>query len=181
VVFLMAAAGNINSYVNYADSGPDKSPWHYDINYVSFSAFAIYGYNFILPIILWAACRCMDINLKLMDCVCIYGYALFVYLPVTMLALIPLDWVRWLLVGVAALVSSLFLAGNLFVELRSNVKYGLLIAGLVVLFNVGLALTFKLYFFRLVESSGNSGTTVPPTTVPGTTPPATTLNATLFL
>lgn len=45
VVFLMAAAGNINSYVNYASDSKDNNPWHYDINYVSFSAFAIYGYS----------------------------------------------------------------------------------------------------------------------------------------
>lgn len=63
-----------------------------------------------------------------MDCVCIYGYALFVYIPITVrgqdqrtpllivqiLAVIPFDWVRWMLVGIAATISSVFLAGNLF-------------------------------------------------------------------
>lgn len=101
VVFLMAAAGNINSYVNYASKSDHQSPWHYDINYVSFSAFAIYGYSttrfmlaeeshraldFLVPVLLWAACKFLDINLHLMDCICIYGYALFVYIPVTVRA-----------------------------------------------------------------------------------------------
>lgn len=46
-MFLMAAAGNVNSYVNYVENSSDNSPWHYDINYVSFSAFAIYGYSML--------------------------------------------------------------------------------------------------------------------------------------
>lgn len=170
VVFLMAAAGNINSYVNYVEDSKDNNMWHYDINYVSFSAFAIYGYNFLLPVILWGACKCLDIPIQLMDCVCIYGYALFVYIPITMLAIIPFDWVRWMLVGIAATISSLFLAGNLFMELKSSAKYGLILTAVVVALNIGLALTFKLYFFHLVDAPKEKPTTAPPTTTP---PPTT--------
>lgn len=53
VVFLMAAAGNVNSYVNYVENSSDNSPWHYDINYVSFSAFAIYGYSALQYVCCW--------------------------------------------------------------------------------------------------------------------------------
>lgn len=136
-----------------------------------------------------------------MDCVCIYGYALFVYIPITVraltsalpllivqiLAVIPFDWVRWMLVGIAATISSVFLAGNLFMvrhppvpdshaypdkELKASAKYGLILTAVVVALNVGLALTFKLYFFHLVDAPKSTPTTAPP----GTTAPA---NATL--
>jgi hypothetical protein len=36
-----------------------------------------------MPLILWIICRFTDINITLMDALCIYGYALFIYIPVS--------------------------------------------------------------------------------------------------
>ncbi len=37
----------------------------------------------IVPAVLWGVSKFLSINLSLLDCLCIYGYALFVFIPVT--------------------------------------------------------------------------------------------------
>jgi hypothetical protein len=114
----------------------------------------------------------------------------FLCASVQILAVIPSEIVRWVLVGAACLISTAFLVGNFFKvrqwktqplasrlrssffytvvvvcqfsrctrgdvfgvqELRSNLQYGIWIIAVVGLLHVGLALVFKLYFFRIVH------------------------------
>ena len=41
------------------------------------------------------------------------GYAMTVYIPVSILCIIPVDWVHWMLVGLATAMSGGFLLMNL--------------------------------------------------------------------
>jgi hypothetical protein len=160
VVFLMAAAGNFGAFLSEALWG-DPNSYHPDFSYVSFSAFAVYGYNTIVPVVLWLVCKFLKINLSLLDCLCIYGYALFVFIPVTIVSVAPFHWLQWLLVGLAGATSTLFLVGNFLSELRQHVQYGLIIAAIIAVLHVGLTLTFKLYFFRNVYTVTGNPTTSP--------------------
>jgi len=161
VVFLMAAAGNFGSYLNEVINRRNSDNWEPDFDFVSFSAFAILGYNTIVPFLLWAACKFFNIALSLIDCLCIYGYALFIFIPITIVSVAPIEWFRWTMVAAAGAVSTVFLVANLWNELRQNSQYGLIIALVVALLHVGLALTFKLVFFggvSTIDVNNNSTT-----------------------
>lgn len=49
---------------------------------VTVGAGTIYGYASLAPIILWIAFKWLEIPVTLLQNVCIYGYSLFVFLPV---------------------------------------------------------------------------------------------------
>jgi hypothetical protein len=53
---------------------------------VSVGAGTIYGYVSLAPIILWAIFKWLEIPVTLLQNVCIYGYSLFVFLPVAVRA-----------------------------------------------------------------------------------------------
>lgn len=50
---------------------------------VTVGAGTIYGYLSLAPIILWAIFKWLEIPVTLLQNVCIYGYSLFVFLPVS--------------------------------------------------------------------------------------------------
>jgi len=148
VVFLMFAAGNFGAYLNWVFYGDHSVKWYPNFSYVSVSAFAIYGYQIIVPLILWIISKFLKISLTLLDCLCIYGYALTIYIPVAVVCVAPSEIIRWVLVGVAGLLSTGFLVVNFFREISKENKWGLWLILGIALLHIGLALTFKLYFFR---------------------------------
>ena len=62
---------------------------------MSVGAGTIYGYVSLAPIILWAIFKWLEIPVTLLQNVCIYGYSLFVFLPVAVRA--PLLSFCWFL------------------------------------------------------------------------------------
>lgn len=57
--------------------------WTYNFNLVTVGAATIYGYTIVIPIILWGVLKYLTVPVSLLDTICIYGYALFVYIPVS--------------------------------------------------------------------------------------------------
>ncbi|KAK5584416.1 hypothetical protein RB653_006027 [Dictyostelium firmibasis] len=144
LVFIVAASSNLNEYFN----SNDRSNWEVDIKKIVYSAVAIYGYSFVIPLILWGIFKWMNLGLRLLDMLCIYGYTLFIYIPASILCVIPLQLVQWIIVAVAAIVSGLFLVTNIFTPLKEDfTKRGLIICGVIGALHLGLALVLKLYFF----------------------------------
>jgi len=161
VVFLMFAAGNFGGYLNWVFYGNHSNKWSPNFSLVSVSAFAIYGYQIIVPLLLWIVSKFLKIGLTLLDCLCIYGYALSIYIPVAVICVAPSEIVRWVIVGVAGLISTAFLVVNFFREIRKENKWGLWIIVVITLLHVGLALTFKLYFFSsLTKFTPTNSTTL---------------------
>jgi len=148
LIFIMAASGNFANYLHDSDN------FSYDFRTVTFGSGAIYGYISIIPILLWITFRWLAVSLGLVQIVCIYGYSLFVFIPIAVLCIIPIDWLRWVLIEVATFDSIVFLVMNFFPPLIKNnlaeskkVLGGLIIIAIVSLLHFGLGLTFKLYFF----------------------------------
>jgi len=157
LIFVMAASSNFASWWH------DHEAFRYDFTTVTFGAAAIYGYIVVLPIALWAVAKWLKTGLALVQIVCIYGYSLFVFIPVSVLCIITYEWLRWLLIGAATGLSVLFLVMNFFPPLLQNnlaekkkVLGGVVIIGVIALFHLGLGLTFKLYFFDYSTSSSST-------------------------
>lgn len=70
----------------------------------------VYFYGLGVPAALWAVTRWLGMGeWGPAEVIGTYGYAMMVYIPVSLLCLIPYEIVRWALVGAAAAVSGLFL------------------------------------------------------------------------
>jgi len=149
LVFMMAAAGNFTAYLE------NSSEWHYDVFKIGYGAAVIYGYAFLVPICLWFYLRWLELRVRLISMLCIYGYSLFVYLPITLLCLIPQTWAKWVFVGVGLALSTGFLVVNLWMPLKEKLGCAFLILLIIAILHVGLALTFRLYFFCYRTATGN--------------------------
>lgn len=81
-----------------------------NIPLLSTAASIVYFYGIALPSILWATTKWLGIGeWGPAEVIGVYGYAMAVFVPVSLLCLIPYEIVRWVLVGVAAGSSGYFL------------------------------------------------------------------------
>jgi hypothetical protein len=108
-----------------------------------------YGYTIVIPLILWGIFKYLSVPVKLLEIVCIYGYALFIFIPVSLLCVIPNEILQWVLTFFASGWSGFFLVSNLFVTVKDiALKRGLVIMLGIGALHLGLGLTYKLYFFK---------------------------------
>uniref|UniRef100_A0A6B2L9W2 Protein YIPF n=1 Tax=Arcella intermedia TaxID=1963864 RepID=A0A6B2L9W2_9EUKA len=136
LIFMMAAAANF------------ASPLPYDFYKLTTGAAVIYGYDFGVPLLFWIYAKWADLPVSLIDVLCIYGYSLFIYSPIAVLCIINITWVRWLVVGIGCLLSTSFLVVNLWMPLRAKLAHAIPTLLVLACLHVGLALTFRLYFFN---------------------------------
>lgn len=166
LIFVMGAAGNFASALNFVPSNAQPT-WHYDFAKLTWGVVVIYGYAFIVPLVFWAVMKWwMDIEVSFMQLLCIYGYALFIYIPVSLVCIAPFNWLRWVVLGVACGLSTAFLVLNLWVPLRHQIASALLVLLIIILLHVALAFVFRLYFFNFASSPSD-------VIVPSPTPPHT--------
>nr|CAG4648856.1 EOG090X0CJ3 [Polyphemus pediculus] len=151
LVFCIAIMGNIADYLH---SGGEGQHWRYDFRKVSISATTIFSYALLLPMLLWVFLWWRNkqgekVSLGLMEIVCLYGYSLAIYIPISVLWTIPFPWTQWTLVFVGAALSGSVLVLSLWGPLSVSPK-GLAVAVLAaVLFcHFLLAAGLQLYFFR---------------------------------
>lgn len=75
---------------------------------------------FGLPTLLWLLTQCMGMSaMGMFDWICLYGYSMVIYLPATVLCLVPLDFVIWLSLGLATAISVLLIVRNIATPLLS--------------------------------------------------------------
>jgi hypothetical protein len=153
VALTLFSVSNLSAFIEAWLHG--KS-WAYDFSLL-FSAFSIlFGYVVGGAGVLWAAFRWRGHQeCKLVDLLCIYGYAGTVWLPMSLLCIIPVDAVRWATVVLASGYSTFFLNTNLKIHLKLPLPSGmsiptdqlaqLAVAACAVHFLFGLV--FKRYFF----------------------------------
>jgi len=162
LIFSIAITGNI---ADYLQNGNLKYEWKYNFHLVSYAATTIYIYSCLIPITLWATFKWslkpnednLDIDSasytpSLLSLMCIYGYSLSIYIPVSILWMIQYSLVQWILVISAALLSGCVLILILTPALR-NSKFSLFLIIGIILAHFLLAAGFMLYFFHAPSSS----------------------------
>jgi len=142
LIFMMAASGNFAAYL-----GVDAGAWHYDIMKLIYGAAVIYGYCLLIPVALYFYLRWIEVEVRLIEILCIYGYSLFIYLPVAIISIAPVTYVKWIVAGVGMILSTGFLVVNLWMPLKSRMAHAIIILIVLTALHGGLALTFRLYFF----------------------------------
>jgi len=151
LIFTMALTGNLASYFASAD----KMLWTYNFNQLTLAGSVIYAYVTLLPLLVWILLRYYEASKKLVDVLCIYGYTLSVFVPISVLCVLPSNLLRWLLVLIGGGVSAIFLLSNFHAHLADCFPYGegdakrkmYLLLGSMGLFHFILLVIFKIYFF----------------------------------
>ncbi|KAJ1686484.1 hypothetical protein LUZ63_017874 [Rhynchospora breviuscula] len=144
LVFMLAAFGNTATYVMETKSDPTKA-WNFDVGYVNWAACVIYGYAMLVPLGFYFLLQYFGSHPSLVRFWCMWGYSLFIFIPSSLLLIIPVEILRWIIILLAGGASSWFVS--------SNFKYyveGIDMAALVVcalLLQFALAIFIKVFFF----------------------------------
>lgn len=155
LIFVSAVAGNCASYLSYAAHHSAKATaasdlvWYYDINKVSYSAILYYGYIGVVGSAAWGVLKFFSAAVALPQVWCIYGYALSIYIPTSVVCIVPMASVRWGLTAGATAISALFILANLRSPIFENVGAKALPMYLVLAAaHAALGLGMVLYFFQ---------------------------------
>jgi len=154
LIFAMAITGNLASFFAFVPTA-ETPQWKYNFNQLTLAGTVVYSYVTILPLAYWMALRYYDAQKKLVDVLCIYGYTLAVFVPVSVLCVLPSNLLRVLLLLFSGLVSGIFLLSNFHAHLADCFPYGegdakkktYLILGSMITLHVGLLFIFKAFFF----------------------------------
>ncbi|KAG9029253.1 hypothetical protein FRB95_005527 [Tulasnella sp. JGI-2019a] len=135
-------ASSIASYLS------DK-PYDYDFTLLSVAVGLIYSYGLGVPLALWAALKYMGVaEWGLVEWLAVWGYAMTVWIPVSLFCIAPIPLLRWVLVGIAGGVSGYFLVRNVYPILAAaEAKATRLLVIVIAVLHLGIALTFKILFF----------------------------------
>ncbi|KAL8572527.1 hypothetical protein ACOMHN_019566 [Nucella lapillus] len=172
LVFTTAIAGNL---ANYLQAAGTNYHWAYDFHKVTFAATAIFSYWWVVPFILFGLLwlRGNPERYTFLELICLYGYSLAIYIPISLLWVIPVSWLQWLLVVLGAVLSGSALLLAVWPAVRGDKKQVAMGAMVMIfLLHGALAMGFMLYFFHVPsQAPGNTTTLAPPTTNTTTTLP----------
>ncbi|KAK5643974.1 hypothetical protein RI129_007819 [Pyrocoelia pectoralis] len=143
LIFTIAISGNVASYLQHAN---EQYHWKYNFHLVSYVSTTIVFYVSVIPLILWGLLN------KPLELICVYGYSLFVYIPVSILWSIQVIWLQWMLVLIAAVLSGSVLVLTLYPALQLSKRKFILVV-YVACCHLLLAIGFKVFFFHMPEST----------------------------
>ncbi|VDB87106.1 unnamed protein product [Peniophora sp. CBMAI 1063] len=150
IFFLFVTSSLASSVASYLSD----SPITYDFELLSVAVGVVYAYGLAVPAALWGILRWWGVvapggeGWGLVEAWACWGYAMFVWIPVSILCIIPSAIVRWVLVGIAFGLSGYFLVANVYPILASSDhKYARALIVLVAVLHAALALVFKVEFF----------------------------------
>ncbi|KAJ7455049.1 hypothetical protein FB451DRAFT_969146, partial [Mycena latifolia] len=140
----------LSSSLGASASVAPGTPYAYDFGLLSATAGLVYAYALALPMLLWAALRWMGVgDWSVVEVVAVWGYGMFAWIPVAILAVIPVPVVRWALVGIGFGLSGYFLVCNVYPILcTAHSKSPRLLVLVLLALHAGLALSFKVLFFN---------------------------------
>merc|ERR1712037_816238 len=134
----------------------DDHKWHYDFHKVRLAATAVFSYASILPASLygflwWAGgAGASGAALSFLELVCLYGYSLSIYVPVSILWLIQVSWWQWLCVMLGAGLSGVVLFTPIWPAVRHQAaRSSAIIMVIIVSLHLLLAVGFMLCFFHV--------------------------------
>ncbi|KAF6161135.1 hypothetical protein GIB67_007776 [Kingdonia uniflora] len=144
LVFVIAALGNCATYL--MDRHTDKkTTWSFDVNYVNVAAVAVYGYALLVPTAFSFMLQYLGSNSSLVRFWCMWGYSLFIFILSSFLLVIPVEFLRWLIILIAGSASSCFVALNMRSYIEGTDLTMVAVASFILQF--ALSLFIKIWFF----------------------------------
>jgi len=143
---LFVTSSLAHSIVSYLSSNQVE----YDFALLSTAVGLVYVYGLGVPVMLWVVLRYAGIseNWSMVEAMTVWGYAMFVWIPVSILCIIPIALLRWVLSGIGFALSGYFLVANVYpVLVSANQKPVRLLIVVVAVLHAVIALLFKVLFF----------------------------------
>ena len=159
---LILAIASCGSMTRFLDGNSTKNFFQ---EFVPIATGLIYGIGFGLPILLALLMKAFGTEITIVSVICTYGYSFSVFIPAAIICVIPNNIVQWVILAYATFSSTSLLVVSYWKELGKYVdKKRYVIIGIVLIFQVGLFLLFKLYFFHRFkqEITGEDEQTQPP-------------------
>ena len=161
LVLVVGICGNITTLLSHLTD----EHYHYTPQFerLSVAAVLVYSYSFIIPLLVrgilwWRKIAALTVP----DIMCVYGYSLFIFIPVAFLLLIPIEWLDWVFLVVATCLSGAVILLSLWPAFRDDSRQVALVV-LLILFacHSALPISFRLYFFSPIPvgSAGTSNVT----------------------
>ncbi|XP_029945628.1 protein YIPF2 [Salarias fasciatus] len=166
LVFSVAISGNLSSFLS--QMGDPSYHYRPQFHRVTVAAAAIFLYAWLVPgalwgFLLWRLGGDRPVGgYSFLETVCVYGYSLFIYIPTSVLWIIPLEWLRWTLIVVAMVISGSVLVLAFWPVLREDTRLmaGVTLASMLVV-QVLLAVGCQLYFFQTAHVPAGAPTPAP--------------------
>ncbi|KAJ3600710.1 hypothetical protein NHX12_031688 [Muraenolepis orangiensis] len=153
LVFSVAISGNLSTFL----SQRGDQTYHYrpQFHKVTIAAVVIFMYAWLVPLCAWGfltwrrGVEGQAGGYTFMETVCVYGYSLFIFIPTSLLWIIPVEWLHWLLILVSTLVSGSVLVLTFWPAVRDHTKLTAVatLVTIVILHSL-LAIGCKMYFFQ---------------------------------
>ncbi|KIY71355.1 Yip1-domain-containing protein [Cylindrobasidium torrendii FP15055 ss-10] len=160
LIFTLFLSSSLAASISVYLSAPGEE-YDYDFTLLSIAVSLVYVYGIVIPILLWSALRYIGVGeWSMVEAVAVWGYAMFIWIPVSILCVIPVRILRWVLVGIAFAQSGYFLVRNVYPILASGeAKATRLFIVAIAILHAGIALTFKVMFFSyyVVPPIGEGG------------------------
>ncbi|MCQ2818785.1 MAG: YIP1 family protein [archaeon] len=141
LIFVIAAAGSLSNYF-----GSDKSGTGiFDVR-VPLVGTIIYSLGFFLPLLLFLAFKFVftETSISYIQCLCIYGYSLTVFVPVMVLCALGINFIQWIFLFYGCVSSTMFVLFNFWkiFSVQDGKKRYLVIGG-IILVQLAVFFTFK--------------------------------------
>jgi len=153
LIFFVAVTSNIASYFNASDD------FEYDISHLFRATVVLYSFTFLTPlfyrlIFFWV----LNVDMPLVDLICLYGYSLVPFLPATVFCAVPDEPLVWFLLTVATVVSLIFVMRNVAGPVlgggdQRKRQVGGPVLGSMIGCHICFLLVLKLGFYRHVSRS----------------------------
>ncbi|EGT41339.1 hypothetical protein CAEBREN_28759 [Caenorhabditis brenneri] len=153
LVFSIGIFGNLAQFI---ENDGAKGSYGSDFRMVTSASTLIFLYVVIVPLLLYGLLwnRRSEMLHPYVDLVCLYGYSLAIFIPVTFLWIINMGWFRWALIFASVSLSGTVLARAIWPAVKNDVNKMIAFGTVatVVILHFLLAFTFKVYFFDSMHS-----------------------------
>ncbi|XP_072298524.1 protein YIPF2 [Eucyclogobius newberryi] len=153
LVFTVAISGNLSTFL--LEMG--NPAYHYTPQFhrVTVASVVIFLYAWLVPVGLWGFLTWRQGverqvgAYSFLETVCVYGYSLFIYIPTSILWILPFEWLRWTLMVVAMVISGSVLVLTFWPAVREDTKpMAVSTVVTIVALHALLAIGCKMYFFQ---------------------------------
>ncbi|KAE8718048.1 Pyrroline-5-carboxylate synthetase isoform 1 [Hibiscus syriacus] len=119
LVFMLSSFGNFATYLMQKHTDATAS-WSFDVGYVNVAASGICGYAIVVPMEFYFLLQYLGLKASPVRFWCMWGYSLSIFIPTVFLLLIPVEFLRWMIILIAGTVSACFV----YLNLRSYIDGG---------------------------------------------------------
>ncbi|CAF2354625.1 unnamed protein product [Rotaria sp. Silwood2] len=152
-IVTVAISGNIVTYFQLPDA-----EFQIDFSKITLSAIFIYLYWWLMPTFIYCFFRyyLKRNDYTFLELLCIYGYSLTIFIPVSILWIIQITWLQWLLTIIGSLISGSVLIVTFWPTVNNGHQRFNALSMLVILFvHLLMAICIMLVFFHISDKNIN--------------------------